>query len=65
MIHYRLQEEDHIILTPFEKNIEFWRQLWRVIERRYEQICIMPSFYYKLEFVANFLSNSSSKFLGD
>ncbi|GAB6025309.1 Viral Genome polyprotein [Chamberlinius hualienensis] len=22
-----------IILTPFEKNLEFWRQLWRVIER--------------------------------
>ncbi|KAK3735271.1 hypothetical protein QZH41_009697, partial [Actinostola sp. cb2023] len=28
-----LQDKDHIILTPFEKNIEFWRQLWRVIER--------------------------------
>ncbi|EDO40984.1 predicted protein [Nematostella vectensis] len=28
-----LQEKDHIILTPFEKNLEFWRQLWRVIER--------------------------------
>ena len=20
-------------MTPYEKNIEFWRQLWRVIER--------------------------------
>ncbi|KAI8517303.1 large subunit GTPase 1 [Branchiostoma belcheri] len=29
----RLQEKEHIILTPFEKNLEFWRQLWRVIER--------------------------------
>jgi large subunit GTPase 1 len=28
-----LQETQNIKLTPFEKNIEFWRQLWRVIER--------------------------------
>ena len=21
-------------MTPFEKNLEFWRQLWRVIEKR-------------------------------
>ncbi|KAK7093774.1 large subunit GTPase 1 homolog [Littorina saxatilis] len=29
----RLTEEEHIIITPYEKNLEFWRQLWRVIER--------------------------------
>lgn len=29
----RLQENDNITLTPFEKNLEVWRQLWRVIER--------------------------------
>ncbi|XP_025082986.1 large subunit GTPase 1 homolog isoform X2 [Pomacea canaliculata] len=28
-----LEEKEHIVLTPFEKNLEFWRQLWRVIER--------------------------------
>ncbi|KAF5303058.1 hypothetical protein FQR65_LT08387 [Abscondita terminalis] len=28
-----LQEKQDILLTPFEKNLEFWRQLWRVIER--------------------------------
>ncbi|CAB3979177.1 large subunit GTPase 1 homolog [Paramuricea clavata] len=28
-----LQEKDDLILTPFERNLEFWRQLWRVIER--------------------------------
>ena len=21
------------MITPFERNLEFWRQLWRVIER--------------------------------
>lgn len=28
-----LQETQGVLLTPFEKNLEFWRQLWRVIER--------------------------------
>lgn len=28
-----LQEIDGITLTPYEKNLDFWRQLWRVIER--------------------------------
>ena len=27
------EEEAGVVFTPFEKNIEFWRQLWRVIER--------------------------------
>ncbi|XP_077463299.1 large subunit GTPase 1 homolog [Stigmatopora argus] len=29
----QLEEEQKLCLTPFEKNLEFWRQLWRVIER--------------------------------
>ena len=30
----KLEEKEGLLLTPFEKNLEFWRQLWRVIERR-------------------------------
>ena len=22
-----------LVVTPFEKNLDFWRQLWRVMER--------------------------------
>uniref|UniRef100_A0A3B4ZI92 Large subunit GTPase 1 homolog n=1 Tax=Stegastes partitus TaxID=144197 RepID=A0A3B4ZI92_9TELE len=29
----QVEEEQKLILTPFERNLEFWRQLWRVIER--------------------------------
>ncbi|KAK3788028.1 hypothetical protein RRG08_051102 [Elysia crispata] len=29
----QLEEKEHIQLTPYEKNLDFWRQLWRVIER--------------------------------
>lgn len=28
-----LESSDHLVLTPFEKNLNVWRQLWRVIER--------------------------------
>ncbi|XP_067947825.1 large subunit GTPase 1 homolog [Watersipora subatra] len=28
-----LQEMEHILITPYERNLDFWRQLWRVIER--------------------------------
>jgi large subunit GTPase 1 len=28
-----LEEEKQLVLTPYERNIEVWRQLWRVIER--------------------------------
>jgi len=28
-----MEENYDIALTPFEKNIEFWRQLWRVVEK--------------------------------
>jgi len=33
-----LQEVDGITLTPYEKNLDFWRQMWRVIER--SDVCI-------------------------
>ena len=29
----KLEEEEGLVLTPFEKNLEVWRQLWRVLER--------------------------------
>ncbi|XP_064186113.1 large subunit GTPase 1 homolog [Anguilla rostrata] len=28
-----LEEDQNLILTPYERNLDFWRQLWRVIER--------------------------------
>lgn len=28
-----IQDDSQIVITPFEKNLEFWRQLWRVVER--------------------------------
>ncbi|KAL4883302.1 P-loop containing nucleoside triphosphate hydrolase protein [Aspergillus karnatakaensis] len=28
-----LQENNDLLMTPFERNLEVWRQLWRVVER--------------------------------
>jgi hypothetical protein len=28
-----LEEDEGLTLTPFERNLEVWRQLWRVLER--------------------------------
>lgn len=36
-----LQENEGMILTPYEKNLEFWRQLWRVVDRRYKTVTIL------------------------
>jgi large subunit GTPase 1 len=38
-----LQEKEELVLTPYEKNLEFWRQLWRVIERSDVVIQIVDS----------------------
>jgi large subunit GTPase 1 len=28
-----LEENEGVILSPFERNVDFWRQLWRTVER--------------------------------
>ncbi|GET85753.1 hypothetical protein, conserved [Leishmania tarentolae] len=29
----QMEEEHKVLLTPYERNLEVWRQLWRVVER--------------------------------
>ena len=36
-----LREKDGITMTPNEKKLNFWRQLWRVVERRYKFLPII------------------------
>ena len=38
-----LSEQDHLLLTPFERNIEVWRQLWRVLERSHLVVQIVDA----------------------
>ncbi|KAF7799320.1 hypothetical protein EIP86_010552 [Pleurotus ostreatoroseus] len=38
-----LQDRDKLLLTPFERNIEVWRQLWRVLERSHLVVQIVDA----------------------
>ncbi|KAJ2603081.1 hypothetical protein GGF40_000075 [Coemansia sp. RSA 1286] len=38
-----LQEEKGLLLTPFERNLEVWRQLWRVLERSHLVVQIVDA----------------------
>ncbi|OHS95746.1 hypothetical protein TRFO_38134 [Tritrichomonas foetus] len=38
-----LEESDNIVLSPFEKNPEVWKELWRVLERSQVAIYIVDS----------------------
>ena len=40
---HRLQEQENFLLTPFERNIEVWRQLWRVLERSHLVVQIVDA----------------------
>jgi large subunit GTPase 1 len=39
----RLQEAENFLLTPFERNIAVWRQLWRVLERSHLVVQIVDA----------------------
>ncbi|EDR24511.1 hypothetical protein, conserved [Entamoeba dispar SAW760] len=52
---YELQNESKLLLTPYEKNIQFWRQLWRTCEQSDVILQIVdgrdPLFYYSTDLV--------------
>ncbi|PAA52847.1 hypothetical protein BOX15_Mlig031700g3 [Macrostomum lignano] len=45
-----LEAKDGVAMTPYEKNLDFWRQLWRVLERSQAVVQIVdardPLFFY-------------------
>jgi large subunit GTPase 1 len=51
-----LEEEEGLCLTPFERNLEVWRQLWRVVERSDIVIQVVdsrdPLVYFSQDLVA-------------
>lgn len=38
-----LEQDERLVLTPFEKNLEVWRQLWRVLERSDVVVQVRPA----------------------
>lgn len=49
------ETNDELSITPYEKNIEVWRQLWRVVERVDILVQIVdgrnPLFFYSEDLV--------------
>mmetsp|Transcript_31420 Transcript_31420/g.73364 ORF Transcript_31420/g.73364 Transcript_31420/m.73364 type:complete len:585 (+) Transcript_31420:143-1897(+) len=45
----QLEEEQGLVMTPYERNLDFWRQLWRCVERSTLLVQILdardPEFY--------------------
>jgi len=39
----KIQEERNAVVTPFEKNLEFWRQLWRVVEKSHVVVQVVDA----------------------
>ncbi|CAI7887248.1 unnamed protein product [Closterium sp. NIES-53] len=38
-----VEENNHLVVTPFEKNLDIWRQLWRVLERSHLVVTVVDS----------------------
>ncbi|KAK2579254.1 hypothetical protein KPH14_008219 [Odynerus spinipes] len=59
-----LQEAEGIMLTPYEKNLEFWRQLWRVVERSDVIVQIVDARHpllFRCEDLENYVKEVDSK----
>eukprot|EP01119_Soliformovum_irregulare_P017599 TRINITY_DN5255_c0_g1_i1.p1 TRINITY_DN5255_c0_g1~~TRINITY_DN5255_c0_g1_i1.p1 ORF type:complete len:494 (+),score=152.16 TRINITY_DN5255_c0_g1_i1:677-2158(+) len=60
-----LEMNEKLVMTPFEKNIEVWRQLWRVVERSHVVVQIVdgrnPLLFRSLDLEAYVASSGTKK----
>lgn len=59
-----LQENNDLLMTPFERNLEVWRQLWRVIERSDLVVQIVDArnpLLFRSEDLENYVKSVDSK----
>ncbi|RVW95520.1 GTPase LSG1-1 [Vitis vinifera] len=69
----RLEGNENLVLTPFEKNLDIWRQLWRVLERSDLLVMVVdardPLFYrcpdLEIRLVIKLSGNSTYAYLGE
>lgn len=47
-----LEKNEHLLLTPFERNLEMWRQLWRVVER--SDLVVTVRFFCRVNNITKF-----------
>jgi len=62
-----LEEDEGLVMTPYEKNLDFWRQLWRCLERSDLVVQILdardPDFYRSRDLERYVSEFGSKKFL--
>ena len=62
-----VEENQQLLLTPYEKNLQVWRQLWRVVERSDVVVQVwgfsLFFFFFFFFFLPPFFSFSSSPHL--
>ncbi|KAK2195753.1 bifunctional Ras GTPase GNL1-like/GTP binding domain/P-loop containing nucleoside triphosphate hydrolase/Circularly permuted (CP)-type guanine nucleotide-binding (G) domain [Babesia duncani] len=54
----KIEEVEGCVVTPYEKNIEYWRQLWRVIERCHLILTIVDArdpLFYRVPDLENYI----------
>ena len=59
----RMEESYDLILTPFEKNLEFWRQLWRVVEKSDVVVQVVDArnpLLYRCESLENYVQQAGA-----
>lgn len=62
----KLEEHDGLIMTPYEKNLDFWRQLWRTMERSDLLVQILDSrdpMFYRSRDLENYVKELGKKHL--
>lgn len=60
----KMEEEDGFIMTPYEKNLDFWRQLWRTVERSDVLVQILDSrdpMFYRSRDLENYVREFANK----
>ncbi|GAQ93508.1 hypothetical protein KFL_015930010, partial [Klebsormidium nitens] len=58
----RLEENEKLVITPFEKNLDIWRQLWRVVERSDLVVTVVDArnpLFYRCEDLEDFVHEVS------
>eukprot|EP00927_Polykrikos_kofoidii_P060872 TRINITY_DN55779_c0_g1_i1.p1 TRINITY_DN55779_c0_g1~~TRINITY_DN55779_c0_g1_i1.p1 ORF type:complete len:596 (-),score=99.33 TRINITY_DN55779_c0_g1_i1:58-1845(-) len=59
-----LEETDGVVMTPYEKNLDFWRQLWRTVERSDLLVQIIDArdpLFYRSEDLERYVSEFAGK----
>jgi large subunit GTPase 1 len=59
-----VEEDNRLMVTPFEKNLEVWRQLWRVLEKSHLVVQVVDArdpLLYRCEDLEHYVEEVSTR----